>query len=90
MNDLQYLYPVNGGRWAIGYRLGGRYISLVEGCPTKEEDVRTVLAALGLPDNQSNRQEFFPSYGHRKFCPTIYLLERFSLLDGGLKNLAGV
>lgn len=90
MEDLQYLYPTKCGCWSIGRRLGCRYVSLVEGCATAEEDVRMVLLALGIPDNGANRSKFFPDQGNLKYCPTIYLLERFALLEGAIKNLAGV
>ena len=90
--DERYLPPCNGGRWAIGREIMGRWIHLIQDTAVYDPaDVEVVLMALRIPPVPVNIEVYFPILeGKDGRCPTLELLELFSRLSGGIGKEVGV
>lgn len=81
MNEL-YLPPFAGGRWAISRVIAGKTIYLVQNSSMDEvEDIVVIFRTLDIACTKENRDRFFPVRGRSGPCPTLELLERFSVID---------
>jgi hypothetical protein len=86
---MDYLYKVNGGRWAISRNIGRRTVYLIESTEVGEQDMVEVLAFLGIsPENTS---KYFPVCPKRRVrVPSLLLLNLLATYIGGYRSEVGV
>jgi len=84
VRDNTTIDKVNSGIWAIGRRVNGRYIALIEGCSVCSiEDLHCVMQVLGIAITSTNVDRYFPYNKYGKRCPTYELMKLWCELGGG-------
>lgn len=85
--DDSYFYPVAGKVWTTSRWIAGRSVCLVQNSRMeRESDIVLILQTLAIPATPDNLDLYFPHRGNRGRCPTLALLELFSLDGQGLRD----
>lgn len=85
--DERYLPPIDGGRWALSRTIAGKHIYLIQNTYMDDVgDIAIILFALNIACTKENTERFFPIRGCNGPCPTLELLELFSVIDRAPRN----